>query len=1248
MINTKFHNYIYTCVGLVFLLLFFASCGTYKEAYISTNELKEIKKLPKDVEKSETLFLLGDAGDGTSKDQKALFKHVRAEIEAIEDKPSVVFLGDNIYPAGLPKKSDPKRKEAEEIIIPQLEMVSNLNCETYFIPGNHDWNKMRKGGLKAVKRQEDFIQDYFEKNKAHFYPNNGCGDPVVKKAAKDLYYIFIDTQWWLQNWDEEKKINKGCEVKSRQEFLTQMQEAFTKHKNDQIVVFMHHPFYSNGEHGGSFSAKSHFFPLTQLNKKLWIPLPIIGSLVPALRSMGVTNQDIPNPEYQALKKGIEGLMRNNRNVIFASGHDHTLQYHFQGNHHHILSGSASKSNFAQAGGNASMVRSAKGYSVIHFYKNGEVWTDFVEVSEEKPQGNLFFRKQLVKPRAGTVPTENKYPPANTYEPTVTAAVNKTFGAGKFRQFFWGKEYRDLWTQKIRVPIIDIDNELGGLTPLKKGGSFSSNTLRLANEKGEHYLLRSITKDYGKIIGAGFSNLKFMTIASDINSGANPFGALLVPPLSRAANIYYTQPKLVYLKRQQALGYYNDLFPEDIYILEDRPSGDRSTYDNFGNSSEIIGYLDLIQEMYEDNSIVIDQDWTLRSRIFDMLIHDWDRHDDQWRWGKYENENGEEVYRPIPRDRDQVFYKFNGLLPFLASNTVIPRMKTFRDEIKSVKYQNLHATYFDRFFLNQMEWKNWKTESEYLMANITDEVIVDAANHYPKEVKEIERTEFIQKMKSRRDKLLDSSKKLYDYLAKEVDVVGSNEKEKFIIERYSNGNVKVEVFRLSKKNNVKDKIYGRTFKKNETNEIRLFGLAGKDQFAFSGSNNGSIKVRVIGGFGKDSITDSSSGGGILKKTLVYDETDGMEVSENAKVKDLRGPQLDENAYSRRSHHYDRTLVLPSFSYNIDDRWIFGLTATTTEHGFRKVPFKAKHNYGFGYSPTDRGDFYLHYNGDFKRVLFNWLDINPKVNVEIPRYINYFGLGNNTIKTTDERSFNWVRLNRINAELNFQRSGNNSDFKIYAGPKFTSWNVQLTEGRVVEDPTFNVTEDQIARRNFIGANAGIDYNNKDQNNYPKQGLFFAAKTDLLSNIENEERLSTFETEGGFYVTFGRNHFLTLASRTGFTSVSGNPQFYHYPSLGNNNYLRGYRFDRFRGEQIFYQNIDLRWRLGTWKNLYLPMDIGLLGGFDAGKIWFEDEENDNFKQSYTAGIWFNLLQLMVINPHMSFSEEEDQFNFRIGFNF
>lgn len=174
---------------------------------------------------------------------------------------------------GLVSKDHPDRKRGEDILQAQIDVVSETEAKAYFIPGNHDWKHFSKGGLKFIKRQEEFIHDNSNKKQVKFYPKHGCGDPEVVRVGKKLVFLFIDSQWWLTKWDQEKKMNKGCEIKSRRAFLDDMEELFIKYKNKQIVVLLHHPIISNGNHGGNFSLKQHLFPLQEINSALWIPLP---------------------------------------------------------------------------------------------------------------------------------------------------------------------------------------------------------------------------------------------------------------------------------------------------------------------------------------------------------------------------------------------------------------------------------------------------------------------------------------------------------------------------------------------------------------------------------------------------------------------------------------------------------------------------------------------------------------------------------------------------------------------------------------------------------------------------------------------------------------------------------------------------------------------------------------------------------------------------------------------------------------
>ena len=92
------------------------------------------------------------------------------------------------------------------------------------------------------------------------------------------------------------------------------------------------------------------------------------------------------------------------------------------------------------------------------------------------------------------------------------------------------------------------------------------------------------------------------------------------------------------------------------------------HQNYGGAKESINTPELIAKLKKNHKHTVDSEHVLRSRLFDLLIGDWDRHDDQWRWGVYDDPErpNSKLYRAIPRDRDQAFFKNDGFLNYLAS------------------------------------------------------------------------------------------------------------------------------------------------------------------------------------------------------------------------------------------------------------------------------------------------------------------------------------------------------------------------------------------------------------------------------------------------------------------------------------------------------------------------------------------------------------------------------------------------------
>jgi len=1224
------------------MLIFIMSCGTMNAPYYSENAREWVSNSQKSGNKLiHSLYLVGGAGKSTtnSHGNNEVLDAMVSSLKNETVETSLVFLGNNISPKGLPKKEDPDRNFAEKILLSQLQVSKSHGGKTYFIPGNQDWNGQDKGGRKAILRQEKFIKAFDKGNKnANFFPQDACGDPKVVKINKDLVFVFLDSQWWLQDWSVEKNMNRKCDIKSRQDLLKRIEEIFVDHKNDEIVVMLHHPIKSNGNRGGKFNLKQHIFPFTELNKNLFIPLPIIGSIYPIQRNVVGTKQDISNINNQNLMQGIDKIAKGLRiNVIFASGQDAGLQY-FNGNKiKYIVSGSGSEKAYIQKGGSAIYSRSALGFAKINFYKNNESWLEIYTVSENKQGPVLEYRAQLRSPRQGTVEEDVRYPPIT--EASKIIAANEKFAAGSVKKFFLGSQYRDIWATPVIAEVIDLETKLGGLTPIKKGGGMASNSLRMEIENGKQYILRSIKKDYTKLVPPGFGNLKLIDLLADQNSASHPYNALAIPTLSKAAGVFYTDPKLVYLKHQRGLGNYNSQFPEELYLLEERPSGDWSDAAQFGNSSDIIGYTDLLETLREKKNHFIDQEWVLKSRMFDLFIHDWDRHDDQWRWAKFE-EDDKNVYRPIPRDRDQAFYKFKGVVPWYIATFMIKKFKTMKGDVKDVKNLAFNAQHFDRYFLHDLEWSEWETVIHKMQHEISDDDIENATRKFPSEIMSIKDvSELAVLLKERRANLKKIGKRLYDFLSAEVEITGTDNKDRFEIEQLQNGNLHIKYFveRKEKGDLLK---YDRTFYPSETNEVRLYGLRGKDKFIITGVKNNDITLRIIGGEDDDSIENKTTG----RKVYAYDDLKGIELS--GQVINKTSNNLDVNEYDRKGFKYNTSFPIVTFGNTVDDGFWIGGSISWTTQGWRKDPYKSKQSLSISLAPGSQNAYQVAYHGHYPNSFGN-LDFAPRADVHFPQYQNYFGLGGNTTNPLREIQYHWVRMENIDIEPMFRINISKSSHLDF-GPTFRYRNIENTQDRITEDDSSFFTSDVLDARNYLGGTANYNFGYVDNAVFPTNGFGFTANATHIMEPSKDEQVTEFSLETQLYVQLLTRPKLVFANNFGYMSSYGNRQFYHYPSLGNNKGLRGFRNERYRGSSVLYNNIDVRVKLFKWSNNFIPMDIGLLGGYDFGKIYLDDGLENPWQSSQTVGIWFELLGAMILQPYYSFNNEQNTFSLQVGFNF
>ena len=269
-----------------------------------------------------SVFLLGDAG-APAPDGEPVLAALAREIGDHGARSIVVFLGDNIYPRGLPDSTAPNRADAKRRLNAQLDVVQQTGALGIFIPGNHDWDKLGPDGWEAIRRQERYIKRRGNP-RAYLLPGGGCPGPSVLDIGQRLRLVVLDTQWWLHRQAKPLHPSSTCPTDSEEE-VTDSLRAVVAAGDRVVAILAHHPLISGGPHGGHFEWTDHIFPLRTLSKWLWIPLPVVGSFYPVSRKLGLWPQDLADPDYLRMRAALEVALTDHTPLVFASGHDHSLQ-----------------------------------------------------------------------------------------------------------------------------------------------------------------------------------------------------------------------------------------------------------------------------------------------------------------------------------------------------------------------------------------------------------------------------------------------------------------------------------------------------------------------------------------------------------------------------------------------------------------------------------------------------------------------------------------------------------------------------------------------------------------------------------------------------------------------------------------------------------------------------------------------------------------------------------------------------------
>ncbi len=786
----------------------------------------------------------------------------------------------------------------------------------------------------------------------------------------------------------------------------------------------------------------------------------------------------------------------------------------------------------------------------------------------------------------------------------TVVAGPDYGAGWLHRLLLGSHYRSLWTTPITVDELDLARFAGGLTPVRCGGQRQTKSVRFSGADGQQYAFRSVDKDPTLAMPPDLRETFARDLLQDQISSAHPGGPLVVAPLLEAAGVLQAEPQIFVLPDDPRVIALGCMRAGSLGMIEQRPKDGPDGEPGFAGALDIATTKKLFDLLEQHSDHRVDSRAFAVARLLDVFLGDWDRHQLQWRWARFD-EAGVHWWRPIPRDRDQAFSRLDGLLLALA-RFYQPQVVGFDDDYASIYRLTLTGQVLDRRLLQDLERSVWDSIALALRTRITDSVIDVAVHRLPPEYDRQSGPALMRALRRRRDQLPAMASRYYELLARVVDLHGTDESDTARIERFPGGSIRV---RLSARGRT---YFSRTFDPRETSEIRLYLHGGDDRLWVTGNGGAGPTLRVMGGGGNDVLVDSAGHAKLYDDRGTNQFVRGPGTSVDAHPYTM--PPPDTLTLGRPRDWGAYTVPLTTVSYVPDVGLFVGAGLSRTGYGFRQLPYRTKLVIRAGWATT-AASFRAEVTDSVRGVLGGAIGTMHVRGSGID-VIRFYGLGNETVISQPD-SFYRVRLEQylLEPSLTFPASGR---ARISLGAVVQYAEVGRTSGTILAVPTYGASTFR-----QVGAEAGFRYDTRDGPRAPSRGLLLTARgTWYPAAWDVVKPFGTVSGEASTYLSAHMPTQPTLALRVGGKRVWGTFPFQEAAFVGGATTVRGFREHRFAGDAALFGNAELRFKLFQFHFL-TPVDVGAFGLADGGRVYVTGESSTKWHTATGGGIWLAFIK-------------------------
>ncbi len=800
----------------------------------------------------------------------------------------------------------------------------------------------------------------------------------------------------------------------------------------------------------------------------------------------------------------------------------------------------------------------------------------------------------------------------------------------FHLWLWGTHYEPLYYKPVSAKVITLNSLFGGLSVVSQLPRL--HILVLKDKKESLYVLRPLggstsflnsnffrsTYDLDDLEGTYIGD--FITQAFTL---VHPYGFIASNRMAKKIGLVSTQSDIAYISKGEA----TDTIADGSNIQDKLVTIMRLPFTEKEKAFADVGKL--LEQLHRGNTYNVDQQLYIRTRLFDMLIGDWNKIPESWGWIT-SLKNDSVIFKPMVLDRNHAYPKIEGLFfkPLLnmLSLGFIPN---YDDRLGNVKKFNTLGFALDIALTQKSGESLWLEQAKYLRTHLTDQLINSAFLALPKEVQDKEMQEIKRKLISRRNKVEDIAHRYYLALQKRPVITGTDEDDRFVLNEDEKGDLRIQIYNVKSKQPYLDRRYSSKY----TKEIWLYGLEGNDIFEGNRSTN-KIKILAIGGKGKNKYDFAQDG-----KIKVYESKSQKErLADSSSVK-IVYPSNEEDAlkYDYKKMSHKKVSVTPVGLYDSDLGINIGTSVTYTINGFKRQPYTQWHQLSFDYI-----------NGFTYQGIFPDYDGKKSFHVSAfigsPAYFsNFFGFGNSTAGYKDEKNkFNRVHINKYAVTPAFYyQIDKDQEFNIAGSLEIDKVDNPKDRDLFINQ-VYGDDNEIFDKKFFLDLSARYVLDKKTPHIISKYKVDLS--TGWLLNLGNMNRNVPYvKTNLSLNVRLIEH----LSFATGINAKALFSDKYDFFQSATTE-LRGFRNNRFIGKQSLYQFSEFKWDMGKLNNSFTPVNYGLFAGVDHGRVWYQGEGSNSWHSSYGGGFWLTLFRQYTGKLSYFASNDGQRFLFQLGMGF